>query len=83
MDNDNKPGEIEIGENDFVFDTNGAITDSSSIGDLNAPKENMEYAPSAALWKQATEHFYNLGNPDKFFADRKQSEWLRFHCDNQ
>lgn len=79
VDNDNKPGEIEIGENDFVFDTNGAITDSSSIGDLNTPiKENMEYAPSAALWKQATEHFYNLGNPDKFFADRKQSEWLSF-----
>ncbi|AVL00341.1 oleate hydratase [Pediococcus inopinatus] len=79
VDNDNKAGEIEIGENDFVFDTNGSITDSSSIGDLDTPiKENMEYAPSAALWKQATEHFYNLGNPDKFFADRKQSEWLSF-----
>jgi len=79
VDNDNKTGEIEIGENDFVFDTNGSITDSSSIGDLDTPiKENMEYAPSAALWKQATEHFYNLGNPDKFFADRKQSEWLSF-----
>ncbi|AMV62520.1 putative oxidoreductase [Pediococcus damnosus] len=79
VDNDNKAGEIEVGENDFVFDTNGSITDSSSIGDLDTPiKENMEYAPSAALWKQATEHFYNLGNPDKFFADRKQSEWLSF-----
>ncbi len=49
--------------------------DSSSIGDFNTPiKENMEYAPSAALWKQATEHFYNIGNPDKFFNDRAQSE---------
>ncbi len=38
----------------------------------------MEYAPSAALWKQATEHFYNLGNPDKFFNDRAQSEWMSF-----
>ncbi|GEL14710.1 oleate hydratase [Pediococcus cellicola] len=79
VDKDNQEGRIDIDENDFVFDTNGSITDSSSIGDFNTPiEENLEYAPSAALWKQATEHFYNLGNPDKFFADRKQSEWLSF-----
>jgi oleate hydratase len=72
-------GKIMVDENDLVFDINGAITDSSSMGDLNTPvKENMEYAPSAALWKQATEHFYNLGNPDKFFNDRAQSEWMSF-----
>ncbi|WP_286011891.1 oleate hydratase [Pediococcus pentosaceus] len=72
-------GKIEVDENDLVFDINGAITDSSSMGDFNTPvKENMEYAPSAALWKQATEHFYNLGNPDKFFNDRAQSEWMSF-----
>ncbi|MBM6603722.1 oleate hydratase [Pediococcus acidilactici] len=72
-------GTISVDENDLVFDINGAITDSSSIGDFNTPiKENMEYAPSAALWKQATEHFYNLGNPDKFFNDRAQSEWMSF-----
>lgn len=72
-------GTIPVEENDLVFDINGAITDSSSIGDFNTPiKENMEYAPSAALWKQATEHFYNLGNPDKFFNDRAQSEWMSF-----
>lgn len=72
-------GTIPVDENDIVFDINGAITDSSSIGDFNTPiKENMEYAPSAALWKQATEHFYNLGNPDKFFNDRAQSEWMSF-----
>lgn len=72
-------GKIEVDENDLVFDINGAITDSSSMGDFNTPvKENTEYAPSAALWKQATEHFYNLGNPDKFFNDRAQSEWMSF-----
>lgn len=72
-------GTIPVDENDLVFDINGAITDSSSIGDFNTSiKENMEYAPSAALWKQATEHFYNLGNPDKFFNDRAQSEWMSF-----
>ena len=78
VDNGEK-GHIDVDENDLVFDINGAITDSSSIGDFNTPiKENMEYAPSAALWKQATEHFYSLGNPDKFFNDRAQSEWMSF-----
>ena len=72
-------GRIDVAEGDFVFDTNGSITDSSSIGDLDTPiVEDMRYAPSALLWKQATEHFYDLGNPDKFFGDREQSEWTSF-----
>ena len=72
-------GRIDVAEGDFVFDTNGSITDSSSIGDLDTPiVEDMRYAPSALLWKQATEHFYDLGNPDKFFGDRAQSEWTSF-----
>lgn len=69
--------ELKVDEDDFVFDTNGSITDSVSIGDYNTPlKEDLQYGASAALWKQATEHFYGLGNPDKFFNDRSQSEWL-------
>lgn len=79
VDNDNKEGHIDIAENDLVFDTNGSITDSSAIGDFNTPfKENMDYAPSAMLWKKAAEKFYSLGNPDKFFGDRSQSEWVSF-----
>lgn len=72
-------GVIPVDENDLVFDTNGSITDSSSIGDMDTPvEENFEYAPSAMLWKKATEHFYSLGHPDKFFNDRNQSEWMSF-----
>ena len=79
VDNDGRMGEIQIAEHDLVFDTNGSITDSTSIGDLDTPaREDLRYAPSAALWKQATEHFYTLGQPDKFFSDRSQSEWLSF-----
>ena len=74
-----KSGTIKVDPDDLVFDTNGSITDSSSIGDMDTPiKENMEYAPSAMLWKKATEHFYQLGHPDKFFNDREQSEWSSF-----
>lgn len=69
--------ELKVADDDLVFCTNGSITDSASIGDMDTPvTEDQEYAPSAALWKQATEHFYSLGNPDKFFNDRTQSEWL-------
>lgn len=35
-------------------------------------------APSAALWKQGAERFPELGQPDKFFGDRSQSEWMSF-----
>lgn len=79
VDADNASGEIEVADGDLVFCTNGSITDSTSLGDLDtAITEDTRYAPSAALWKQATEHFYGLGNPDKFFADRTQSEWTSF-----
>ncbi|WIY81718.1 oleate hydratase [Propionimicrobium sp. PCR01-08-3] len=79
VDNGNAEGVIEIGTDDLVFDTNGSITDSTSIGDMDtAIVEDERYAPSAQLWKQAAGRFYNLGNPDKFFNDRTQSEWTSF-----
>lgn len=79
VDNADAEAMIEVGPDDLVFDTNGSITDSTSIGDLDtAIVEDQRYAPSALLWKQAAERFYNLGNPDKFFNDRTQSEWTSF-----
>jgi oleate hydratase len=76
---DEATGVIPINSDDLVFDTNGSITDSSSLGDMDtAITEDMNPAPSAQLWKQATQHFYDLGNPDKFFGDRSQSEWTSF-----
>lgn len=70
---------VPIDDDTAVIFTNGSITDSTSMGDYNTPAvENMEYGISAALWKKATERFYNLGTPDKFFNDRKNSEWTSF-----
>ena len=72
-------GVIAVDEDDFVFDTNGSITDSAAIGDFDTPiTEDHRFGPSAELWKQATEYFYGLGHPDKFLGDRTQSEWLSF-----
>lgn len=70
---------VDIDDETAVIFTNGSITDSATMGDYNTPaRENMEYGISAALWKKATERFYNLGTPDKFFADRKNSECVSF-----
>ena len=62
-----------------VLFTNGSITDSATLGDYDTPAvENMDYGAASSLWKKASERFYNLGNPDKFFADRDASEWVSF-----
>ncbi|KRN28959.1 hypothetical protein IV38_GL001172 [Lactobacillus selangorensis] len=75
----NEPIHIEVNEGDLVFDTNGSITDCTTLGDLDTPiTENMNPAPSAALWRKVADRFYNVGNPDKFFGDRSQSEWQSF-----
>ena len=75
----NEVEDVIIDDDTAVIFTNGSITDSATLGDFNtAAPENMDYGAASSLWKQATEHFYNLGNPDKFFADRDASEWVSF-----
>lgn len=70
---------VPVDDQTAVIFTNGSITDSATIGDYDTPApENPDYGAAASLWKRATERFYNLGNPDKFFANRNASEWVSF-----
>ena len=70
---------VPVDNDTAVIFTNGSITDSATLGDFNTPAaENMDYGAASSLWKKASDHFYNLGNPDKFFADRDDSEWVSF-----
>lgn len=70
---------VPVDDDTAVIFTNGSITDSATLGDFNTPAaENMDYGVASSLWKKASDHFYNLGNPDKFFADRDASEWVSF-----
>ncbi len=70
---------VTVDDDTAVIFTNGSITDSATLGDYNTPAaENMDYSAAAGLWKQVASKFYNLGNPDKFFADRNASEWVSF-----
>lgn len=70
---------VPVDDDTAVIFRNGSITDSATLGDFNTPAaENMDYGAASSLWKKASDHFYNLGNPDKFFADRDASEWVSF-----
>lgn len=70
---------VPVDDDTAVIFTNGSITDSATLGDFNTPAaENMDYGAASSLWKKASDHFYNLGNPDKFFADCDASEWVSF-----
>ena len=70
---------VPVDNDTAVIFTNGSITDSATLGDFNTPAaENMDYGAASSLWKKASDHFYILGNPDKFFADRDASEWVSF-----
>ena len=70
---------VPVDDDTAVIFTNGSITDSATLGDFNTPAaENMDYGAASSLWKKASDHFYNLGNPDKFFADSDASEWVSF-----
>lgn len=70
---------VAVDDDTAVIFTNGSITDSATLGDFDTPAaENMDYGAASSLWKKASEQFYNLGTPDKFFADRDASEWVSF-----
>lgn len=70
---------VTVDDDTAVIFTNGSITDSATLGDFDTPAaENMDYGAASSLWKKAAEQFYNLGTPDKFFADRDASEWVSF-----
>ncbi|WEV53231.1 oleate hydratase [Bifidobacterium sp. ESL0798] len=74
-----KVDHVEVDDDTAVIFTNGSNIDSTTIGDYTTPaREDMDYGPAANLWKKATQRFYNLGNPDKFFGDRNASEWSSF-----
>ncbi|MFD1465400.1 oleate hydratase [Lapidilactobacillus mulanensis] len=75
----NKKEHVDVDDDTAVIFTNGSITDSATMGDYDHPAaENMDYGAASSLWKKASERFYNVGNPDKFFADRNASEWVSF-----
>ncbi len=78
--NSNEPESITLGKEDYVFFTNGSITDSTDNGDLNtAPTlKDVESSGSWQLWKKIAQKDSNFGNPSVFCDNIDLQKWYSF-----
>ena len=72
--------EIVLGENDFVFITNGSITESSDNGSWDkAPKlKGISDSGSWKLWKKLAQKDPSFGNPSPFCDHIDLQKWYSF-----
>ena len=72
--------DIELGSNDYVFFTNGSITDNTTNGAWDkAPKlKGVEDAASWQLWKKIALKDESFGNPDTFCDNVDLQKWYSF-----
>lgn len=70
---------LELKEDDLCFITNGCMTDSATLGDLNTPAPVPRHAPmSGWLWSRAAAKKPGLGNVKPFFGREKETNWESF-----
>lgn len=72
--------EIVLAKNDFVFITNGSITESTDNGTWStAPKlKGVEESASWKLWKELAKKDKSFGNPDPFYDNIDLQKWYSF-----
>jgi oleate hydratase len=72
--------EIVLGSHDFVFITNGSITESSDNGTWDTPAKlkGMEESGSWKLWKKLAKKDKAFGNPDPFCDNIDLQKWYSF-----
>ena len=72
--------EIVLGKNDFVFFTNGSITESTDNGSWNTPArlKGVEESGSWMLWKKIAKKDVAFGNPDPFCNNIDLQKWYSF-----
>jgi oleate hydratase len=67
---------INLTGNDLVFVTNGSCTENSALGDNDhAPVLKDSAGGSWDLWRNIAKQSPDFGNPDKFCAHTKQTNW--------
>jgi len=78
--NANEAEVITLGKEDYVFFTNGSITDSTDNGDLNrAPiLKDVESSGSWQLWKKIAQKDSDFGNPSVFCDNIDLQKWYSF-----
>tara|TARA_R110002167_G_scaffold28926_22_gene96814 strand:- start:1398 stop:2990 length:1593 start_codon:yes stop_codon:yes gene_type:complete len=72
--------EIVLGKNDFVFFTNGSITESSDNGSWHTPAKlkGLEDSGSWKLWKKIAKKDPSFGNPAPFCDNIDLQKWFSF-----
>ena len=72
--------EIVLGENDFVFFTNGSITESTDNGSWDTPAKlkGVEESGSWKLWKKLAVKDKAFGNPSPFCDNIDLQKWYSF-----
>ncbi|NNM51499.1 MAG: oleate hydratase [Pseudomonadales bacterium] len=72
--------DIVLGSNDFVFFTNGSITDASDQGTWNtaAILHGVSESGSWTLWKKIAEKDPYFGHPDVFCKNIDLQKWYSF-----
>ncbi|WP_458626080.1 oleate hydratase [Winogradskyella sp. PC D3.3] len=72
--------EIVLSENDYVFITNGSITDSTDNGAWDRPAKLKGLAESGSwqLWKKLAAKDKAFGNPDPFCDHIDLQKWYSF-----
>ena len=59
--------------------TNGCMTDSATLGDMNTPAEYNPSKPiSGELWAKVAKKKIGLGNPEPFFGHPDETNWESF-----
>lgn len=75
----NKEQQIILKENDFVFVTNGSITESTTYGDHNTPapiSEQLQLGGSWELWENLAKQSKDFGKPEKFYTNLPKESWF-------
>jgi len=72
--------EIVLAKNDYVFITNGSITESTDVGSWSrAPVlKGVEESGSWKLWKKLAKKHEIFGNPDPFCDNVELQKWYSF-----
>ncbi len=70
---------VELGEGDLCIMTNACMTDSATLGSLNAAAPEAVLKPlSGELWSKVAAKKPGLGNPDPFFGNAHETNWESF-----
>ena len=72
--------EIRLGDEDYLFITNGSITESSDVGSWHkAPVlKGVEESASWKLWKKIAKKHHLFGNPSVFCDNVDLQKWYSF-----